>query len=124
MVKIVIPVDVNDTDKAKIFPHFGKAPFFANVEISGEGKVEKITYMENKGHHFGGKGHPGLIIAESGANALIVRNMGSRGINVMKSCGIKVLTCRSQTLKEAINEFLKNEAIPLKKPCEEAEQSS
>lgn len=121
MVKIVVPVDVNDSDTAQIFPHFGRAPFFANVEISDEGKVEKITYIENKGHHFGGKGRPGLIIAESGVNALIVRNMGPRGINVMKSHGIKVLTCKSQTLKEAINEFLKNQTTSLEEPCEEAE---
>jgi len=121
MAKIVIPVDVSDTDTAQIFPHFGKAPFFANVEISDEGKVEKITYTENKGHHFGGKGRPGLIIAESGANALIVRNMGPRGINVMKSHGIKVLTSKSQTLKDAIDEFLKNQTTPLEEPCEEAE---
>ncbi|MEX2719955.1 MAG: NifB/NifX family molybdenum-iron cluster-binding protein [Candidatus Wukongarchaeota archaeon] len=121
MVKIVIPVDGKDSDNARIFPHIGKAPFFASVEISDEGKVEKITYMENKGQHFGGRGRPAIIIAESGANALIVKNMGPRGINMIKSHGIKVLTCKSQTLKEAINEFLKNETTPLEEPCKEAE---
>jgi len=121
MVKVVIPVDRKDNDNAQIFPHLGKAPFFANVEISDEGKVEKITYTENKGQHFGGRGRPAIIIAESGANAIIVRNMGPRGINIMKSHGIKVLTSKSQTLKEAINEFLKNETTPLEEPCEEAE---
>ena len=77
--------------------------------------------MENKGQHFGGKRRPAIIIAESGANAIIVKNMGPRGINAMKSHGIKVLTCKSQTLKEAINEFLKNQTTSLEEPCEEAE---
>ena len=44
-----------------------------------------------------------------------------KGINVMKSHGIKVLTSKSQTLKEAINEYLKNQTTSLEEPCEEAE---
>ena len=58
IIKIVMPVDDTEYLDSRLSQHFGRAPYFATVELDEDGKVLNIQMVPNRSEHFGGSGHP------------------------------------------------------------------
>jgi predicted Fe-Mo cluster-binding NifX family protein len=56
MIRLVIPIESFENERLVIFPHFGRAPEFAVVDISDDGRITSLTSKRNMGEHFGGHG--------------------------------------------------------------------
>jgi hypothetical protein len=52
--RIVIPVEDERGLEARVAEHFGRAPFFAVVDLDENGKILNTKTEANKGEHHGG----------------------------------------------------------------------
>ncbi len=98
--KIAVPLLNNSGLSSKISPHFGRAPYFALIEVRG-GKLYDVKIVENpwKEHS------PGEIpnwLSEQGIELVIACNIGPRAINFFRQLGIEVTKGQCGTLQEAL----------------------
>ncbi|WP_455364527.1 NifB/NifX family molybdenum-iron cluster-binding protein [[Eubacterium] cellulosolvens] len=121
MVKISIPVESFQGENSLIFPHFGRAPFFAVVTLNKDNIIEEITPIQNSGEHFGGRGAAEALALKLNIDAVIVKGMGPRGLQAFQEKGVSVLTGNVKTVKEAINAYSSGTLIRLTEPCREAQ---
>ena len=117
--KIIVPVDVFNGVNSPISWHFGRAPYFALVEVS-EGQIKSITSIKNVGEHFGGRGKAKELILIYNPDIIIVRSIGPRALYSFQELGIPVLTGEVETVKEAIEAYFKGMLKPLTESCREA----
>lgn len=103
MKKIAVPVISND-EKQVVSDHFGKAPFFAVVELEGE-NIKKTEFIENK--HEGGCANVVGILGQNGVNVLLVKGIGGRPKLACDSIGISVYRAERDTVSESVIEFIK-----------------
>jgi predicted Fe-Mo cluster-binding NifX family protein len=120
MVKLVIPVERFERESSIIFPHFGRAPSFAVVDMLEDGSVKSITSVDNVSEHFGGHDSAEVLISNLGPNVLVVKGMGPRGIQAFQSKGVAVFTGDVNTVGDAINAYLDGRLVTLTEPCREA----
>lgn len=120
MVRLVIPIESFDYERSVIFPHFGRAPEFAVVEISDEGSVISMSSQKNVGEHFGGHGGAEAIVTGLGPDALVVKGMGPRGLQAFQSNGVAVFTGPVNDVGQAIEAYLGGRLSGLTEPCRDA----
>jgi predicted Fe-Mo cluster-binding NifX family protein len=120
VVRLVIPIEGFDIERSVIFPHFGRAPEFAVVDLSNEGRIISIRSERNVGEHFGGQGGPETIVASLKPDALVVKGMGPRGLAAFQSNGIVVFTSSATTLGEVVEAYLAGRLSCLTEPCKDA----
>jgi predicted Fe-Mo cluster-binding NifX family protein len=120
MVRLVIPVESFENERSVIFPHFGRAPEFAVVEISDDGRVISMSSQRNVGEHFGGQGGAESVVTRLGPDALVVKGMGPRGLQAFQSNGIAVFTGAANNVGEAIESYLAGKLSGLNEPCRDA----
>jgi predicted Fe-Mo cluster-binding NifX family protein len=120
MVKIVFPIENFDRENSIIFQHFGRAPNFALVTLTQNGKIESIESVQNVGEHFGGYGGAEALALRLNADAIVVKGMGPRGLQAFQERGITVLTGDVNTVGEAIDSYISDKLKVLIEPCEEA----
>jgi len=88
--RIVSPV-AKAGDKFLLYPHFGRAPYFAVVEAR-EGKIESIEAKENpyRSHEHGrGAGIIDFILSLK-PDAVLSLGMGNRAFEHLRDAGVKV----------------------------------
>jgi len=120
MVRLVIPIESFDIERSVIFPHFGRAPEFAVIDLSHEGRVISITCERNVGEHFGGHGGPETVVTSLKPDVLVVKGMGPRGLAAFQSNGIAVFTGSVNNLGEAVEAYLAGRLSCLTEPCKDA----
>jgi len=120
MVRLVIPVESFENERSVIFPHFGRAPEFAVIEISGDGRVISMSSQRNVGEHFGGHGGAESLVTGLGPDALVVKGMGPRGLEAFQSNGVAVFTGPVNDVGEAIEAYLAGRLSGLTEPCRDA----
>jgi predicted Fe-Mo cluster-binding NifX family protein len=118
--KIIVPVSDKNGLNARIAEHFGRAPFYAIIELNNDGKVEKIETLENRGEHFGGQGHMHDHILEQEPNAIITYGMGPRGLIGFQEAGIAVLKADGDTVKDVIAFYNDDKLQELTEGCHHA----
>jgi len=97
--KIMVPLDDNQGLKSRVCSHFGRAPYFAIINIE-DGKVS-LEIIENPR----GKGiRAGELALKLGVNGVVVKDIGFRALEMLRSAGIEVYACNVNTLKEVIEE--------------------
>ncbi|HEU97386.1 MAG TPA: hypothetical protein ENO36_00820 [Fervidicoccus fontis] len=107
-----------------LFPHFGRAPYFAFVELK-EGKIESIEVLENplKEHEHGrGRGIIEMILSKK-PDSIIALGMGRRAFDHFRENGIKVyfypnIDDKMPLLQEAIDALLRGELKEASEPFE------
>jgi predicted Fe-Mo cluster-binding NifX family protein len=124
MPRLVIPIESFDNERSVIFPHFGRSPEFAVVEISGEGRIVSISPERNVGEHFGGQGGAESIVTGLRPDALVVKGMGPRGLEMFQSNGVAVFTGPVNNVGEAVEAYLAGRLSGLTEACREARHSS
>ena len=118
--RIVVPV-VNDSGlDSKIAEHFGRAPYFAVVELEESGNVSNVKTVPNVGEHAGGLGQSHDYIVKLKPNAIIVYGMGPRGLTTFQDAGVAVLRADGNTVREVIAAHNEDRLQELTEGCHEA----
>jgi predicted Fe-Mo cluster-binding NifX family protein len=116
--RVLIPTqDANGTEIAE---HFGRAPYFAVIDLDESGETVDMQVHPNRGEHSGGKGHAHDNVLSYTPKAIIVQGMGPRGIMGFQSKNIAVLRANSRIVKELIDSFNSNELAELTEGCADA----
>jgi predicted Fe-Mo cluster-binding NifX family protein len=118
--RIVIPVEDASGEQAKIAQHFGRAPYFASVELNKQGQIINIKIDRNTGEHMGGTGHPHENLLALKPNVIIACAMGPGGLTSFQKVGISVLKAQGNTIKEVITRFKEGKLEQLIGGCEHA----
>jgi predicted Fe-Mo cluster-binding NifX family protein len=120
--RIVIPVENQAGLEAKVAQHFGRAPYYAVVELDESGQIAKIETQANTGEHMGGTGHPHENLLALKPDVIIAYGMGPGGLLSFKSSGATVLKATGNTVKEAIESLKEGKLIELAGGCEHAHE--
>jgi predicted Fe-Mo cluster-binding NifX family protein len=119
-VRIVIPVEDANGLNSRLSQHFGRAPYFAVVELNENGKVLDFQMVSNKSEHFGGMGRPSENIMRLGPNGVITYGMGPRALGMFQNANIAVLQANKYIVKELIEAYKRDELVELTEGCHHA----
>jgi predicted Fe-Mo cluster-binding NifX family protein len=124
--RIVIPVSSEGDLNAQLSEHFGRAPYFAVVDLDDNGSVSSQKTVPNTSEHFGDTGLPHTCnlhvdrILQLRPNALITYGMGARALAIFQNARVPVLRANANTVKDVIAAY-KNEALEeLTEGCQHA----
>ena len=115
--RIVIPVsDENGLDSV-LSQHFGRAPFYAIIDLDENGKIIGKGTIANTSEHFGGVGLPPDRIMQLKPKALVTYGLGSRALQMFQEGGVAVLRTEAITVQQVIDAFNNNELQELTTGC-------
>ncbi len=117
--RIVIPTASQDGLSAHLAEHFGRAPYFAVVELE-DNEVVNVKTVANVPHSTGRMGQPHEVVLGLNPNVIIAYGMGRRGIGSFQSVGIAVLRANANTVNEVITAYKKNKLQELTEGCHDA----
>ena len=118
--RLVIPV-LNDADlDSQVSDHFGRAPFFAVVEIDDKGEIKRHSIVPNVSEHMGGFGKPADHLLKMEPDAIVAMRMGSRAIGLFQESKVAVLRTNANIVKDVISAYKNGELIELTEGCLEA----
>ena len=118
--RIVIPAASQDGLNASLAEHFGRAPYFAVVDLNDNGEVANVKTVENLPHGTGRMGQPHDVVLGLKPNVIIAYGMGRRGIGSFQSVGIAVLRATANTVNEVITAYKENTLEELTEGCHDA----
>jgi predicted Fe-Mo cluster-binding NifX family protein len=118
--RIVVPAASQDGLNAHLAEHFGRAPYFAVVDLNDNGEVANVKTVSNLPHGTGRMGQPHDVVLELQPNAIIAYGMGHRGISSFQSVGIAVLRANANTVSEVITAYKENKLQELTEGCHDA----
>ena len=118
--RIAIPVENEAGLEAHIAEHFGRAPFFAIVDLDEKGKVASVKTETNTGEHHGGTGHPHENLLALKPNVIVACGMGPGGLASFQNAGVDVLKATATTVKETVAQFKSGKLEKLTGGCEHA----
>jgi len=118
--RIVIPVEDESGLTAHIVGHFGRAPYFAVVELDDSGNVLNVKTVPNVGEHAGGMGLSHDHIVKLKPNAVIVYGMGPRGLSAFQSAGVAVLKADADTVAGVVAAYKEDRLRELTEGCHHA----
>ena len=118
--RVVIPVVDQSGLDAQLSEHFGRAPYFAVIEIDNKGTVTNHRIVPNTSEHLGGSGRPPDRILQFEPDALITYGMGPRALNIFQSSKVAVLRANTNTIKGVISAYNKDELEELTEGCHHA----
>jgi predicted Fe-Mo cluster-binding NifX family protein len=119
-VRIVIPVSDDRGIDAQLSQHFGRAPFYAIIDLDEEGHVIGKGTIANTSEHFGGVGLPPDRILQLKPKALITYGLGPKALRVFQDAGVAVLRTEANTVKEVVRAYNNNELQELTHGCHQA----
>lgn len=120
-VRLVMPVEDTNDINARLSQHFGRAPYFAALELDEQGKVVDLQMVPNRSEHFGGIGRPPDIILSLKPNIVITYGMGPRALNIFQNANVAVLQANGPIVKDLIEAYNQDKLIELTQGCQHAE---
>ncbi len=101
---IAIPVETSEGITSVIAEHFGRAPYYAFVDVeNGEivsVKIEPNPIVEHA------EGDLPNYMREKNVDVLIVRGIGQKAIRYLNSYGIKVIRGAQGTVETVVKNFI------------------
>jgi len=119
-VRIVIPVEDESGLNARLSAHFGRAPYFAVIDLDENGNVLSQKTVSNISEHFGGTGRPPDRILQLQPHALVTYGMGPRALDIFQNARVAVLRANADTVKEIIASYNRDELVELTEGCHHA----
>ena len=116
--RLVIPTD--DQNGTELAEHFGRAAYFAVIDIDDNGNTTTMNVHPNTSEHSGGRGHAHDNILIHNPRAVIVQGMGPRGIMSFQSQHIAVLQANSKSVQELVAAYTQNKLQELTEGCADA----
>jgi len=118
--RIVVPVLDESGLNARLSEHFGRAPYFAVIDLDENGRISSQRTVPNESEHFGGTGRPPDRILQLRPNALITYGMGPRALGIFQNTRVAVLRANANTVKEVVAAYNKDELEELTEGCHQA----
>ena len=118
--RIVVPVANESGLKAQLSDHFGRAPYFAVVDLDESGHILNQRIIANVSEHFGGVGRPPDRILQLKLDALITYGMGPRALSIFQNAKVAVLKTNAGTLRDVIAAYNNDELEELTEGCHHA----
>lgn len=118
--RVVVPTENESGLDAQLAEHFGRAPYFAVVDLDENGKVSNVKTEANRGEHVGGIGHPHEHILALKPNVIVAYAMGPGGLTNFQKAGVTVLKANGKTVREIISSFKEGKLAELSGGCEHA----
>jgi predicted Fe-Mo cluster-binding NifX family protein len=118
--RIVVPVSDDRGIDAQLSQHFGRAPFYAIIDLDEEGQVIGQGTIANTSEHFGGVGHPPDRILQLKPKALITYGLGPKALGIFQDAGVAVLRTEANTVREVVRAYNNNELQELTQGCHQA----
>ena len=117
----MLPVEDATGIDAKIAQHFGRAPYFAIVELDENQKSPKVTIEPNRSEHMGGApGHSHESFLSLKPDIVIAYSMGPGALNTFLGAGVTVLAATALTVEGNIESFKEGKLKKLAVGCEHA----
>ena len=120
-VRIVVPVSEEKGINSHLSQHFGRAPFYAIIDLDENGQVIGEGTIANTSEHFGGVGLPPDRILQLKPKALVTYGLGSKALRMFQDAGVAVLRTEANTVKEVVKAYLSNELQELTQGCHHAQ---
>ena len=98
---IGIPAETDDGLDSPVFPHFGRAPYFALVDTE-TGECRSVV---NGSSHNGGTKLPPEWLHEIGVEALVCGGLGQRAISLFEEHSIPVYIGAADTVRGMVEAF-------------------
>ena len=117
--RIIIPVENQAGLDAPVAEHFGRAPYYAVVDVEENGQVNVQT-EKNVSEHTGGTGHPHDNLLSLKPDVIAVAGMGPRGLLSFENAGVTVLKLQGTIVKEVVTAFKEGKLKELEGGCEHA----
>jgi len=119
LVKFRLAVSVSE-DKgmdSKIGGHFGKAPYFAFVDLDGE-KIRQVEIKKNPAVKLDRRigVEAANFIIDNRADVLAAMGIGESPFHILKSNLVRIFTIEGETLGDVVGKILKNELKDHKEP--------
>jgi len=116
-------------DRYYLSPHFGRAPYFAIVEVSGSGyRVREVVENQYISHgHRRGASVVSMLLLQ-GVNVVVASGIGYRAFERLRELGVKVYLTpetsgRLVPLEEAIEMLISGKLEEAEEPREHEEHS-
>jgi len=99
--KAIVPLEVSEGLKSRISEHFGRAPYFAVIELRGSDvKVELIKNPRHLGYT------PGQYAVASGVDYVIIKGgIGVKALQLLRERRVKVAVTSGEVLEDVIEEL-------------------
>ena len=119
--RIMMPVEDEAGLDAQVAHHFGRAPFFAIVELDENQKTSKVKTEPNRSEHMGGApGHSHESFLALKPDFVVAYTMGPGALNTFLNAGITVLKATENTVKGNVESFREGKLTELIGGCENA----
>jgi predicted Fe-Mo cluster-binding NifX family protein len=119
-VRIVVPVSEEKGIDSRLSQHFGRAPFYAIIDLDERGKIIDSDTIVNTSEHFGGIGLPPDRILQLKPKALVTYGLGSKALAIFQNANVAVLRTEVDTVREVVNSYNNNELQELTDGCHQS----
>lgn len=99
--KVCIPTDGDLGLDEQLAAHFGWAATFTMVDTD----TDEVRVIKNHSSHMGGTRLPPEILAEEGAEVMVVGGLGSKAVRMFEHFGIEVFVGGSGKVRDVIEEW-------------------
>ena len=104
--RIMVPVEDESGLEAQVAHHFGRAPYFAIVELDETQETPKVRTEPNRSEHMGGApGHSHESFLALKPDVVVAYSMGPGALNTFQNAGVTVLEATSNTVKSNIESY-------------------
>lgn len=105
---VAIPTQGNKGLDDQLFGHFGKAPTFTIADLATGG----LTVIDNTSDHMGGVGSPPELVKATGADTVVVANLGEKAAQRCAELGMNVLCGASGSVGEVLGQLRDGKLVP------------
>jgi predicted Fe-Mo cluster-binding NifX family protein len=100
--KICVPTGTKEGLEAKVYGHFGSAPYFTIYDT----ETKEVKTVDNtNAHHDHGMCHPIGVLGTGTIDAVVCQGMGMRAILKLNAAGIKAFRAETGSVAEIIKKF-------------------
>lgn len=100
--RICIPTETDEGETAKVYGHFGSAPYFTIYDTE-KNSVETVDNANM--HHAHGTCHPMQALGAKRIDAVACAGMGARAVQGLNASGIKAYRVGSGLVSQVIERF-------------------
>ncbi|HUT84861.1 MAG TPA: cation diffusion facilitator family transporter, partial [Thermodesulfobacteriota bacterium] len=122
--RILIPTEEEKGFESEVSNHFGRAPYFAFVDVEGD-QILSTTFKENAFRNK--KIHAGLSAAnhvvKDQIDALVTQKLGEISFYTLRDHLVELFFTRGKTLQEVIKHYLTDSLKPLTHPTHSSEKA-
>lgn len=116
--RIAISADNNNGLDAVVSPHFGRCPFFAVVEVEGNG-IKGVQSVQNPFYAQHQPGQVPAFIRSLNVDVMLTGGMGGRAVQIFQQYGIEPVTGAAGTARYALEQYLRGRLRGFE-PCRES----